>query len=117
MAHYGHTATFLCAGVQWDPQQQHFQRCKDPVTVLKKLGSSALILWHAGGNWGDVWRVVQKYRYVLLFFGFPFPILWSALFGHKHLWHLVVEACWNKLFLNGVAHVQHQMNKQYGVVF
>lgn len=62
MAHYGRTPTLLCAGQQWDYQQVYFRRCPDPAELLLKLDDPALIFWHAGGNFGDVWRPMQAYR-------------------------------------------------------
>ena len=31
-------------------------KCPDPATLLDTLGPNPLILFHAGGNWGDLWR-------------------------------------------------------------
>lgn len=65
MAHFGRTPNLLCAGQQWDPQQPYFMRCPEPEALLLKLGDPALIFWHPGGNFGDIWRPMQTYRFAL----------------------------------------------------
>lgn len=65
LAHFGRTPTVICAGPQWDPSQPSFYKCPAPLELLRRLGDSALIFWNGGGNFGDVWRDIQLYRWVL----------------------------------------------------
>lgn len=54
----------LCShaqGVRW-MQGPHVPTCPSAADTLKLLGSPALILWQAGGNFGDLWTFVQHYR-------------------------------------------------------
>lgn len=62
LAHFGRTPDVLCTGSQLDYTQPGFLQCPEPRELLNKLGDSAMILWHAGGNFGDIWRHVQLYR-------------------------------------------------------
>lgn len=54
----------LCSHAQANKRMQghHFPICGSAAATMERLGSPALILWQAGGNFGDLWTFVQYYR-------------------------------------------------------
>lgn len=59
---FGHTVDYVCAASQAiGGNLATFPRC-DMNTLASLTRNRGLIMYHAGGNWGDLYRFVQDYR-------------------------------------------------------
>lgn len=58
---FGHSVHYVCAGSQDSNFDETFPRC-DMEKLIEVVKNNGLVMYHAGGNWGDLYRHVQKYR-------------------------------------------------------
>ena len=62
---YGHSINHVCAASQAANDlygtMSQFPHC-DLANIINLVKDNGLVLYHAGGNWGNLYRFVQKYR-------------------------------------------------------
>eukprot|EP00210_Caulerpa_lentillifera_P006565 g6270.t1 len=63
---FGHNIDYLCAESQRAPGPlKRFPHC-NTTEIIHAVGSNGLVMYHAGGNWGDLYRFIQRYRMQVL---------------------------------------------------
>jgi len=58
---FGHTVHYVCVGSQHSGLYATFPRC-DMEKLIELVKDNGLVMYHPGGNWGNLYRSVQKYR-------------------------------------------------------
>jgi len=63
---FGHTVDYVCAASQESSGAlRYFPHC-DKYRIMSLVKNNGLVMYHAGGNWGDLYRFVQDYRLRIL---------------------------------------------------